>query len=226
MKEMPVLVWRDNQHAIVVKPAGMSTHGRSSHTLDVILRQDVKRILGNDVSPLELRLMNRLDHGTRGLVVVAWTKLAIDWLQAGWSSYRKTYHAWVVGDVKTVRGTCRMALEGQHAESHFLNLGSRPWPVHGESSLLEWTITTGRTHQIRRHAAAMGHPVVGDPVYGHPPLYHGKGLHLMGTALTWVAPGETEERQACCLPSKRLRQADHPSFDTKCTSPFIHLFQR
>lgn len=225
MKEMPVLIWRDEQHAVVVKPAGMSTHGRSSHTLDAILRQQASSILGPNVSPMDIRLMNRLDHGTRGLVVLAWTKDAIEWLQAGWSGYRKTYHAWVIGEVKTVRGTCRMALDGQHAESRFLNLGSRTWPVHGKSSLLEWTITTGRTHQIRRHAAGMGHPIVGDPVYGGPDQFKGKGLHLMGTSLAWVTPGEIEERQVTCLPSKRLRQAGHPSFKTMSTSPFIRLFQ-
>jgi 23S rRNA pseudouridine1911/1915/1917 synthase len=174
----PVPIRYEDEHlAVVAKPAGLVTHptaGRRSRTL-------VNRLLGMGV-PLapaggELRpgIVHRLDAGTSGLIVVAKTDPAFVALRQRFRNHDvdRRYLALTRGTVRTDafaveaplgRRAARIVVdptEGRRAETRF-EVRRR----FARATLLEAAPTTGRTHQIRVHLAAVGHPVLGDRRYG------------------------------------------------------------
>ena len=125
--------------------------------------------------------MQRLDVGTSGLMVVAKSEIAYTVLKQAFRSRTvdKTYHALVQGHPDPFRGTIeapigrhptaeyKMAIiaSGRHSVTHYETL-----EAHLGTTLLEVSLETGRTHQIRVHMAAIRHPCVGDPMYGSDPM--------------------------------------------------------
>jgi 23S rRNA pseudouridine1911/1915/1917 synthase len=123
-------------------------------------------------------IVHRLDRDTSGVMVVAKTEQALATLSAAFAArdIERAYRALVwgmpqpaAGDIEGAigrdpRDRKRMALVskgGKAALTHYATLGV----FHASVSLLECRLATGRTHQIRVHLSARGHPVVGDPVY-------------------------------------------------------------
>jgi 23S rRNA pseudouridine1911/1915/1917 synthase len=124
-------------------------------------------------------VVHRLDRDTSGVMVFARTQRAYIALRREFENHgsvRKTYLAVLHGALKPQAGTLntligrkpfdakRMAVldrNGKMAVTHW-NVLSR----HGGLSLVEFLIETGRTHQIRVHAAHLGHPIAGDSLYG------------------------------------------------------------
>ena len=84
-----VILHQDQDHAVVLKPAGMAVHGRGQHTLAAWLNRDVS---SSDAEPWQH--IHRLDYGTRGPVMFAKTQAAQKALLAHWSHFTKIYHAW------------------------------------------------------------------------------------------------------------------------------------
>ena len=132
--------------------------------------------VGSDSRP---GVVHRLDAETSGVMVLAKTQGAYISLRRSFEAHdlvRKVYLAVLHGAPKQRVGTLetligrrawdakRMAVverDGQRAVTHWQVLGRQ-----GSVALVEFTIETGRTHQIRVHAAYLGHPVAGDPLYG------------------------------------------------------------
>jgi len=212
------ILHQDDDHAVVLKEAGMSTHGRGRQHLSA-------RLARSTALPESAKPVHRLDHGTRGPVVVAWRPEVMTAFQAQWPSVVKTYHSWVVGNQLPEAGRCGFPIDGKPSRSAFSVLGTRSWAVHGSATLVEWTIETGRTHQIRRHAAAIGHPVVGDLVYGTPPLYSGAGLHLTCTQLDYRHPVTGKAMSIQVRPAKKMRRAIPSDFHKVVASKFAELFE-
>lgn len=182
-EDLPLKVLYEDADVIAVdKPAGMVVHagaGRHSGTLVNALLHHFGTLskAGGDERP---GIVHRLDRLTSGVILVARTDAAHRSLAAQFSSRRveKVYLALVHGAVKLdhgrierpisrdpvrrVRMTARRA-EGRPAITEYRVLKRFPGFTY-----LEVQIKTGRTHQIRVHFSAMGHPVVGDPLYGAP----------------------------------------------------------
>ena len=177
----PEILFEDPDILVVDKPAGMFVHpspGHESGTLtDALLAHCPSMAgIGSDERP---GVVHRLDADTSGVMVFAKTQRAYLGLRAAFESHRtveKTYLAVCHGAPQPKAGTLettigrkpwdpkRMAVDvpdGKRAVTHWTVLGRR-----GGVALVEFRIETGRTHQIRVHAAHLGHPLAGDPLYG------------------------------------------------------------
>ncbi len=199
-----------DDHVIVVdKPAGLVVHpgaGRSTGTLAQALLGRFPDIAGTG-DPARPGIVHRLDKGTSGLLVVARSPLAYESLvaQLAARTVDRRYLALAVGDFETDAGVVdapvgrrandrtRMAVVagGRPARTHYRVLARFAEPA--ALTLVECKLETGRTHQVRVHLAAIGHPVVGDSRYGggRPSVPVGRPfLHAAQLAFDHPATGE------------------------------------
>jgi 23S rRNA pseudouridine955/2504/2580 synthase len=182
-REFP-LVFEDDGLLAIDKPAGVAVHGGSGVSFGVI--EQLRR--ARPAARL-LELVHRLDRETSGLLLVAKKKSVLKALQDQFREREtgKTYLALVVGSwparkkvidqplhkflladgERRVRVTSAEDPDGMRAIT--LVKIAQQWPAVEDRpalSLLEVTIKTGRTHQIRVHLASAGHPIAGDDKYG------------------------------------------------------------
>jgi len=169
--------WQDADLMVISKPAGLVTHPTENHRTGTL----VNRLLGMDI-PLsaiggQLRpgIVHRLDAGTSGLMLVALTDrahLAIQTMMRGHLVGRR-YLALVRGHVENEqfavdaplgRKADRVVID--HTEGRDAETGFEVRERFPNATLLGATPKTGRTHQIRVHLRAIGHPVLGDRAYG------------------------------------------------------------
>lgn len=189
------LVHQDADLVVVDKPVGVAAHpsaGWDGPTVLGHLAAAGVRITAG--GPPERRgIVSRLDVGTSGLMVVATSERAYPVLKDAFSSRRveKVYHAVAQGHLDPAEGTIDAPIgrsphhdykyavmsTGKHAVTHY-TVTER---LTG-ADLLRVRLETGRTHQIRVHAAAMRHPLVGDPLYGSDPTV----AERVGLARQWL----------------------------------------
>ncbi|NQH33600.1 RluA family pseudouridine synthase [Streptococcus suis] len=202
------IVYQDEDVAVVNKPQGMVVHpsaGHTSGTLVNALLYHVKDLSGiNGV--LRPGIVHRIDKDTSGLLMIAkndeaHTRLAEE-LKAK-KSLRK-YIAIVHGNLPNDRGMIEAPIgrsekdrkkqavtaKGKEAVTRFQVLER-----FGDYTLVELTLETGRTHQIRVHMAYIGHPVAGDEAYGPRKTLKGQGqfLHAQTLGFTHPRTGELVE---------------------------------
>ncbi|MEO6923636.1 MAG: RluA family pseudouridine synthase [Bryocella sp.] len=184
------IVYEDKDLAVVNKPAGMMVHAGAGSTEQNrgTLVNALLFHMGKDLSQVsgDLRpgIVHRLDKQTSGLIVVAKNDSAHRKLGEMFAtrSLRKIYLALVHGLIAEDEGTINLAIArdvlrrtrmttkragGRHAISNWRVL-ERIEGAYGKFTLVEVHIETGRTHQIRVHMQAIGHPVLGDTLYGAP----------------------------------------------------------
>ncbi len=178
----PAALYEDADILVVDKPAGMVVHPGAGHRSGTMSQALASRgAAGGD--PWRAGIVHRLDKDTSGLLVVAKSEAAHRTLKTALGERRivREYIALVAGCPPSRGGTIeapigrdrrapqRMSLDSsspRDAKTHFTLVEALP-----ASSLLRVTLETGRTHQIRVHFQAIGHPVIGDPHYGPAPSY-------------------------------------------------------
>lgn len=204
------IVHDDSDIVVVDKPAGVAAHpslGWEGPSVVEHLAAAGFRISTSGVAERQ-GIVQRLDVGTSGLMVVAKSERAYTILKRAFRSreVEKTYHTLVQGHPDPFEGTIeapigrhpgtdyRMAVVagGRHSVTHYKVL-----EAFRAVTLLEVHLETGRTHQIRVHMQAIHHPCVGDPTYGSDPVLAARlGLGrqwLHATELAFIHPGSGAE---------------------------------
>ena len=206
------IVHEDRDIVVVDKPVGVAAHpslGWDGPSVVEHLAHVGVRVASGGAAERQ-GIVQRLDVGTSGLMVVAKSEVAYSVLKQAFRDrvVDKTYHALVQGLPDPLSGTIdapigrhpghewKMAVVdgGRHSITHYDTL-----EAHRRATLLTINLETGRTHQIRVHFAAMGHPCVGDPLYGADPVLaealglERQWLHAVGLGFTHPGTGEYVE---------------------------------
>ncbi|KAL0027620.1 hypothetical protein WJX79_002955 [Trebouxia sp. C0005] len=162
------VVYEDEHMACIVKPQGMpTTQSGVSGRVDV--RQCLPYYLRPSQEPGMLcrpQHVHRLDEATGGLLLVAKTRLGLQGLSSSFEQrqVQKSYRT-VVGGRLEGRGYVDIPLDGKPSLTEYRALSQTESGNHGCISTLDLYPHTGRMHQLRRHMALVGHPVLGDPKY-------------------------------------------------------------
>ncbi len=174
------ILYEDASLLVIDKPAGMVVHPAAGHPGGTLVNALLHhcRDLSGIGGVLRPGIVHRLDKDTSGLLVAAKSDAAHRGLAAQFKRHEvaKTYQALVYGDPQADEGRIEAAVGRHPTDRKRMSTQSRRgrdavsiWRVRerfGCAALLEVVIETGRTHQIRVHLTALGHPVVGDRVYG------------------------------------------------------------
>ncbi|GAA6153165.1 RluA family pseudouridine synthase [Pseudoteredinibacter isoporae] len=147
-----------NDYSVWLKPRGMRSQGSRFGDHCALVR------VAEQAIDRPCRIVHRLDQDACGLILLAHNKIAARHLSELFAEHRieKRYHIVVEGDFPEQTQVAEQALDEKPAYSEFTKLKT----LDGNRSLVEAHIKTGRKHQVRRHAALLGHPVVGDKRYG------------------------------------------------------------
>src|ERR1700680_1427963 len=172
----------DDDFVIVNKPAGMVVHAGAGHARGTLVNALLHRLgkLSDTGGALRPGIVHRLDRETSGAMVVARNDAAHEHLAEQFRSrnVRKIYLALVHGKMPRDSGSVtlpisrdprrrtRMTARGQ--KGRHARTDCRVIARLDRCTLVEAVLHTGRTHQIRAHFSAIGHPVVGDTLYGAP----------------------------------------------------------
>ncbi len=197
------LRYQDRDILIINKPSGLlSNPGRAAHTFDCALTR-LQRLYPETI------LVHRLDCATSGIMVFARNKKAESHLKTQFQDRQneKIYIAEVMGVITEEQGTIELAIApdeqnppyqktlpkgdkaGKAATTHYRVLTRRAL-----STLVELTPETGRTHQLRVHMLALGHPILGDEFYGDAQVIkasHRLCLHAQSLRFTHPYSGKT-----------------------------------
>lgn len=172
-------------YSVWFKPAGMLAQGNDFGDHCALLR--IAETAWQP--PRRTWLIHRLDREARGLMLIAHTQAAAASLSRQFqrNQVRKRYRVQVRGDIGArhgPQGRIDTPLDGKPAVTEY-RVDSRD--ADTDVSTLTVEIRTGRLHQIRRHLAALGHPVIGDPRYGSGNKDAG-GLRLVAVGLAFQCP--------------------------------------
>lgn len=194
------IYYEDEDLLVVNKPKNLVVHPGAGEEEDSLVHRLLYKypdlpVLGD---PLRPGIVHRLDKDTEGLLLVAKNEFAMTALMKDFKSRRvkKIYQCIVHGLIKeplTIdnpiarskidRKKMTTDPRGKKAISHIRPLG---WGKN--KSLLEVSIVTGRTHQIRVHLKSIGHSIIGDQTYSHPPFYGLDSQALAATQMSFIHP--------------------------------------
>lgn len=157
----PMLVADVGEYSVWNKPYGMRSQGSKWGDHCTVARWAERNLMPERPA----FVVHRLDRAASGLILVAHSRKTAANLSLLFQNREvdKRYRAWVKGDFSRHESPCRVDsdIDGKHAVSEFAFV-----KTEGGRSLVDVRIETGRKHQVRRHLAELGFPIVGDRLYG------------------------------------------------------------
>jgi 23S rRNA pseudouridine1911/1915/1917 synthase len=182
------VLFEDEYLAIIYKPAGILVSGNKFVTIANGLTQNLKKSKQSDA--VKPQPVHRLDYPTSGLLLIGKTSSAIIKLGKLFQNaeIKKTYFAITIGAMNTV-GHINFLIDEKIAQTKFEVLKTVVSERFGYLNFVKLAPKTGRKHQLRKHVAEIGNPILGDKKYF---LTHkiltGKGLFLHAGILDFVHP--------------------------------------
>jgi 23S rRNA pseudouridine1911/1915/1917 synthase len=203
-EKIPVTVLFEDEHILVVdKPAGLVVHPGAGNPSGTLVNALLKKGIEGGDDPLRPGVVHRLDRDTSGLMVLAKGEPAYSRLVGMMSARRITrvYRAIVEGEGLPSTGTIDSPVGRDPDNPRLMAAGvGKPAVTHFEvlaaaagHSMLRLRLETGRTHQIRVHLSAIGHPVYADPLYGNQVPGHRLWLHAEQLSFVHPVGGEVLE---------------------------------
>ncbi len=188
------VVFEDEYLAVINKPPGIEVSGNKFKTVENALAGNLSPSTRPDALDWP-QPVHRLDYSTSGLLLVAKTAGAQVFMGRQFEERKihKRYCAVVMGPVATA-GAVDEPVNGLPADSRYAPIKTVPSLRSGHLTLIDLFPATGRTHQLRIHMAAIGHPIVGDQKYGQEgKVLKGKGLFLAAVELRFPHPLDQKE---------------------------------
>jgi len=186
--DLPV-VFEDEYLIVINKPAGIAVNGNRNKTVENAIISIAKKSNQADALPSPVAV-HRIDVPTKGLVLLAKTKMTLIQLSKAFQNnqVKKTYWAIVHGK-STAKGRINQSIQGKEAITDFETAKVVPSRIFKHLSLVKLSPVTGRTHQLRIHLNDTGHLIVGDKQYaGRTKTVLGKGLFLAACQLIFTHP--------------------------------------
>jgi 23S rRNA pseudouridine1911/1915/1917 synthase len=218
------IVYEDTDLVVIDKPAGVAAHPSVGWTGPTVVGALLAKGVRISTSGAAERqgIVQRLDVGTSGLMMVAKTEVAYSRLKQAFRdrAVHKVYHAVIQGHPDPFEGTIDAPI-GRHPKAEFkfavMNDG-KPSVTHyklleafASASLIEVILETGRTHQIRVHFSAFKHPLLGDTMYGADPTLASRmkleRQWLHAVRLSFMHPTSGEQVSFESPHSEELQQA-------------------
>lgn len=179
------IIFEDQDILVINKPASLAVHP-SGNIKSGTLANAVAYYFNQTGLRAKIRPVNRLDYGTSGLIVFAKNAQAQTLLSEEIKEGRigRIYYALVAGVIEKDQGIIELTIGEHNGVRKVTPVGKNALTEYhtlkrfNDASLLEVNLQTGRTHQIRIHLSAIGHPIYGDKQYGvRTPLIKRPALH-------------------------------------------------
>lgn len=183
--DLPV-IYEDNDVIVINKPTGMLTHAKGAFNSEFTIGEFMRTRSTDGTDTNRPGIVHRLDRDTSGVMIAAKTAEAKRWLQKQFAlrKVKKTYIALVQGRPKVPTAQLDLPIERNPKKPQTFRVAPNGKPAQTlyetitefkGYALLRFKPTTGRTHQLRVHAAYLNCPIVGDRLYGKP----NKGISRM-----------------------------------------------
>lgn len=206
-EDLPLdIIYQDDQVAVVNKPQGMVVHPSAGHTSGTLVNALLYHIkdLSSINGVVRPGIVHRIDKDTSGLLMIAKTDQAHNALAAELKDKKSLRKYWAIvhGNLPKDRGVIEAPIGRSDKDRKKQAVTAKGKPAltrfqvlerFGDYTLVELTLETGRTHQIRVHMAYIGHPVAGDPAYGPKKTLTGQGQFLHAQTLGFSHPVSGEE---------------------------------
>jgi 23S rRNA pseudouridine1911/1915/1917 synthase len=200
------ILFEDEYLAVIEKPAGILVSGNTFQTIANALPQNLnKSSLPDTCVP---QPVHRLDYATTGALLIGKTSSAIRALNKLFKEkvVLKTYYAVTIEKMES-EGEVKTSIDGKASHSEYRICEWVPSNRFGRLNLVALKPKTGRRHQLRKHMAVIGNPILGDKEYGIDGLVlNGKGLYLHAHSLKFKHPFTNESLEIISKLPKKFKK--------------------